>query len=283
MPSLIVRAGWVTGGRVDQFVETPRSPKWSPGGCGSPTTSTVRCCLPPWPAVPPNVPRVGARSGGCKPDRALALDESRREGLDNRQTIRHGVVGGVPLALVVSAGAWSSVGLDRLGVSGSVALAAVARSAGCCGPFRRTMANGRTGRRGEFNPRRHGEWRQAARGGVVGPITLLVGVRFGHAAVAGFAGRRGGRRAAGGGWSACPDRGGGAAVSWTRGSPVAPSGVGWLDPRVGLAANDRLARRHRDHRHRHLSTRATASPVVSASVLLGGQVSWTLLRRNFAV
>ena len=74
----------------------------------------------------------------------------------------------------------------------------------------------------------------------------------------------------------------GEAFSWSRGPPVALSAVGWSDPASAWPRRPRLGA-FVTFDVVTSSTRATASLVVSAAVLVGGQVSWTLLRRNFTV
>ena len=82
----------------------------------------------------------------------------------------------------------------------------------------------------------------------------------------------------------CTDRGGGAgSLVVLGGLPVALLAVGWFDPRFAVAATTAWLGALVTVDAVTSSTRATTSLVVSAAVLVGGQVSWTALRRNFTV
>ncbi len=211
----------------------------------------------------------------------------RREGLDDaRQAVRQGIyLGGVLLALVVSAGAWGDVELDRLGVTGSVALVAAAMSSGAA-----ILAAG--------------GWRTAALAAAMGSIVAAT-VSSGTAPAAGIlatlallAGDRfGARHCWRGSVSAALTAGLLAAVAthapaeavWG-GSlvvlgvlPVALLAVGWFDPRFAVAAITVWLGVFATVDAVTPSARATAWLVVSVAVLIGGKVSWTALRRSFTV
>ena len=211
----------------------------------------------------------------------------RREGLDDaHQAVRQGVyLGGVLLAMVVSAEAWSYVELDRLGAAGSVALAAAAMSSAAA-----VLAAG--------------GWRTAALAATVGAI-LAVTVSNGTppaagilAAVALLAGDRFGARgcwlgslagALGAGLLVAvathvpTEAVGGGSLVVLGVLPVALLAVGWFDPRFAVAATTAWLGAFATVDAVASSTRATISLVVSAAVLVGGHVSWTALRRNFTV
>ena len=211
----------------------------------------------------------------------------RREGLDDaRQAVRQGVyLGGVLLAMVVSAEAWSSVGLDRLGVTGPVALAAAAMWSVAA-----VLAAG--------------GWRTAAFAAAVVSI-LAVTVSSGEppaagilAAVALLAGDRFGARGCWrGSLAGAVSAGllaavathvpaaavGSASLVVLGGMPVALLAVGWFDARFAVAATTAWLGALVTVDAVTSSARATTSLVVCALVLVGGQVSWTALRRNFTV
>ena len=211
----------------------------------------------------------------------------RREGLDDaRQAVRQGVyLGGVLLAMVFSAVAWSHVGLDRLGVTGSVALAAAAVSSGAA-----VLAAG--------------GWRTAAlaaavvsvlavtvssrelpAAGMLAALALLAGDRFGARGC--WRGSLAGAVAAGllaaVATHVPTEVVGGGSLVVLGGLPLALLAVGWFDPRFAVAATTAWLGAFVTVDAVTSSTRATTALVVCAAVLVGGQVSWTALRRNFTV
>ena len=202
--------------------------------------STVRSWPPRSPALSPSaLGASSAREAASLVGLWLRL-WGRREGLDDaRQAVRQGVyLGGVLLAMVVSAEAWSSVGLDRLGVTGPVALAAAAMWSVAA-----VLAAG--------------GWRTAAlaaavvsilavtvssgeppAAGILAAVALLAGDRFGARGC--WRGSLAGAVAAGllaaVATHVPAEAVGGGSLVVLGGLPVALLAVGWFDPRFAVAA-----------------------------------------------
>ena len=99
MPSPIERAGWVTGGRVDQFVETSRCEMWAARRPRFADDEHGEELAASWPALPQSAQWERAREAASLIGLWLWLRAAAR-GLDNRQAVRHRVyVGGVLLAM----------------------------------------------------------------------------------------------------------------------------------------------------------------------------------------